>query len=208
MRKHLLFYKESTIILMILFIGSFRSVFLEIFAQAIGIVAMVLGTLSYQQKQQKYLILCSIFGSLLFAVHFFLLKAYMGGLLNIICIFRGFVFLYRDKFKADHFLWVIFFEIVFILSYVATFTLLGTPFTLKNAIIEVLPIVGMTASTFSVRCKTTKNARILGLASSPAWLTYNIVVVAIGAICAEIVNLISITVGIIRLDIKKKDETN
>ena len=186
----------------------FFTMFLRVFAQSIGIVAMILGMLSYQQKEQKYLIIFSIFGSILYSVHFFLLKAYMGGLLNAINIIRGLVFLYKDKFHSDHFLWVVGFEIIFLLSYVCTFTLLGTPFTLANAVIEILPLNGMTATTFAYRCKTTKNARLLGLISSPAWLTYNIIALAIGAICGEIVNLISIITGMIRLDIKRNENTN
>jgi len=77
---------------------------------------------------------------------------------------------------------------------------LGKTFNAVNAIVEILPVIGMTATTFAFRCETAKATRMLGLVSSPAWLVYNIVNLAIGAICCEVFSLISIIVGLIRLD--------
>ena len=49
-----------------------------------------------------------------------------------------------------------------------------------------------------------KAIRLSGLISSPSWLIYNVANVAIGAIICEILSLISIALGIIRHDIKRK----
>ena len=84
--------------------------------------------------------------------------------------------------------------------------LVGKTFNPANAIVEILPVIGMTATTFAFRCKTAKATRLLGLVSSPAWLIYNIVNFAIGAICCEVFSLISIIVGLIRLDGKISKE--
>ena len=177
----------------------------EIFSQIIGIVAMAFNVLSYQQKQQKFIIALQLFGSALFTVHFFMLNAYMGGLLNAVGIVRALVFLYKDKLKSNHVLWLIGFIFVYIISYVLTFTVLHKPFTLPNAIVEILPVIGMTATTVAFRCKTAKHTRLLGFISSPAWLIYNIVSVSIGAICCEVISLFSILIGYLRLDKQQKD---
>lgn len=181
---------------------------MEIFAQIIGIFAMAFNIFSYQQKQQRSVIAFQLIGSTLFTIHFFTLKAYIGGLLNAIGIVRAIVYLKKDLFKSDNVLWLIGFEILYAASYVLTFTVFGTQLTPINAIIELLPVIGMTATTFAFRSKSSKTTRILGLISSPSWLIYNILAFAIGAICCEIFSLISIIVGIIRLDSKKetKDE--
>ena len=169
-------------------------------AQIIGVLAMAFNIWSYQQKQQKYIIALQLFGSLLFTAHFFMLGAYMGGLLNAVGIVRALVFLYKDKLKSQHVLWLVAFILAYILSYFLTFTLFKKEFTLINSIVEILPVIGMTATTIAFRCKTAKSTRLLGLVSSPAWLIYNIVNLSIGAICCEVFSLISIIIGLIRLD--------
>ena len=128
----------------------------------------------------------------------------MGGILNIIAAIRAIIFLYKEKTKADHIGWVFGFVGVFILSYILTFTLFKTPFTLANAIIELLPVVGMTALTLGFRKNSAKAIRYAGLVSSPAWLIYNIINFALGAIICEAISLFSIGIGFIRHDLKKK----
>ncbi len=178
----------------------------EIAAQIIGVFAMTFNILSYQQKQQKFIIALQLFGSALFTVHFFMLGAYMGGLLNAVGIVRAIVFLNKDKLKSDRLPWLIGFICVYLLSYALTFTLLKKPFTAPNAIVEILPVIGMTATTVAFRCKTAKTTRLLGFISSPAWLIYNIVSVSIGAICCEVISIISIFIGYLRLDKNQKDD--
>ena len=70
---------------------------LEWIAQIIGIVAMGIIILSYQQKKQSTVIAFQLFGSALFAINFFMLGAIMGGLLNFIAIIRAIVFLNKKK---------------------------------------------------------------------------------------------------------------
>ncbi|MBR2337732.1 MAG: YgjV family protein [Clostridia bacterium] len=178
----------------------------KIIIQAIGILAMAFNIWSYQQKKQTYVIGCQLFGSLLFSVHFFALGAYMGGLLNAIGIFRAVVFIFKDQFRSENILWLIGFEAVYLASYVLTFTLLKKEFNPLNAVVEILPIIGMTATTIAFRSKSSKTTRSLGLISSPSWLVYNIVSFSIGAICCEVLSLVSIAVGFFRLDKKEKEQ--
>lgn len=173
---------------------------MELVAQIIGIFAMIFNIWSYQQKSQKYIIALQLVGSALFTVHFFMLNAYMGALLNAVGIVRAIVFLHKDKLKSDHILWLLFFILVYVLSYIFTFTVLGKELTALNALVEVLPVIGMTATTFAFRSKTAKTTRLLGLVSSPSWLIYNVVSLSIGAICCEVFSLISIIIGFFRFD--------
>lgn len=175
---------------------------MELVAQIIGVFAMAFNIWSYQQKSQKYIIALQLVGSALFTVHFFMLNAYMGALLNAVGIVRAIVFLHKAKLKSDHVLWLIAFIVVYALSYILTFSVLGKELTALNALVEILPVIGMTATTFAFRCKTAKNTRLLGLVSSPSWLIYNVVSLSIGAICCEVFSLISIIVGFFRLDRK------
>ena len=175
----------------------------EITAQTIGIAAMLFNIFSYQQKTSKGVIIMQLFGGALFSVNFFMLGATVGGILNIIAVFRAVVFWGKEKFKAEHKAWLFVFVGLFIASYILTFTLFAKPFTVTSAVLELLPVIAMTATTISFRLNTASVIRKFGLISSPSWLIYNICNFAIGAVICEAVSLVSIFIGMIRFDIKK-----
>ena len=177
---------------------------IEIIAQAIGIVAMLFVTLSYQSKQQKTIFALQLIGSILFVINFLMIGAIVGGLMNIIAIVRALVFLFKDKLKADRLPWLIGFVASYIAVYVLMFTLFGKELTVYNLLIQLLPVIGMTACQIGIHLGHARTIRYLGYISSPSWLIYNIITFSIGAIICESINLISITVGILRFDIKKK----
>lgn len=179
---------------------------IEIIAQAIGIVAMAFNILSYQQKTQKKVIICQLFGCTLFAINFLMLGAIVGAMLNMVGAVRAVVFMNKEKLHSDNIVWLIGFICVYIVSYILTFTVFGKEVSLFNCIIELLPVIGMTATTVSLRYKDAKTIRRFGLISSPSWLIYNIVNFAIGAIICEVLCLGSIIIGIIRLDMTKKNQ--
>ncbi len=56
----------------------------EIAGEIVSVVAMSFTIISYQQKKQIRLVACQLVGSLLFSLSFFLLGAFVGGLLNFI----------------------------------------------------------------------------------------------------------------------------
>ena len=176
----------------------------EFFAQAVGIVAMAFNILSFQQKTHKSVITCQLFGTLLFAVNFFMLGAPIGGTLNLVAALRAIVFTNREKFRADHIGWLFFFTAVYIASYILNFTVFGVELTPLRAVIELLPVAAMTVTTISFRMQDARAIRRFGLFSSPAWLIYNISSFAVGAIICEILSLCSIVIGILRYDRQPK----
>lgn len=171
-----------------------------IIAQIIGIFAMLFNIFSYQQKTSKGAIGFQLCGGILFSVNFFMLGATVGGIMNVIAAIRAVIFINKEKSHADHIGWLIGFIAIYILTYILTFTLFGKAFTPFNAIIEVLPIIGMTALTFGFRMSSAKAIRSFGLISSPCWLVYNIVNFSIGAIICEVISLFSIGIGFLRHD--------
>ena len=180
---------------------------IEIIAQGVGILGMIANFLSFQQKKQKGVVAFQFFAALLFAVNFLLLKAYIGALLNVIGVIRAIVFVNREKLKADRVGWLIFFVVAFSSTYPLVFTVFNKEPTLKNFIIELLPVVAMILSTISFRLTKAKDIRRYGLFSSPMWLIYNCFCFSIGAIISEILNLISIIIGIIRFDLNKEQNS-
>lgn len=179
---------------------------IEIVAQAFGIVGMIFNIIVFQQKKQRNVLIFQFFAALTFAINYLLLGAIVGGLLNIVGALRAVVFYFEDKTRARALPWLIVFILAFGVSYPLTFLAFGTQPSAKNLIIELLPVLAMIIATIALRAGKSKTVRSLGLISSPMWLVYNCFSGSFGAIASEILNLISIIVGIIRLDIKKKEE--
>ena len=177
---------------------------IEITAQIIGIVAMFFNLFSYQQKTRKGAIICQLFGTILFTVNFFMLGATVGAIMNFIGALRAVIFINKEKLKADHVGWFIGFTVIYLASYVLTFTVLDKEPTAMNFILEFLPVIGMVATTHSYRLTDAKAIRKFGLISSPVWLIYNIANFSVGAIICEVLSLASIIIGIVRLDKKKQ----
>lgn len=170
----------------------------EIIAQAVGIVAMVFNILSFQQKSPKGVLTFQLVGGFLFSIHFFMLDAIVGCLLNVIAVIRALIYLNREKLHTDRLSWLMGFIILYILSYALTFAVFGKEFTVFNGFIELLPVIGMTVQTISFRLNRVNAIRVYGLVGSSTWLVYNIINVAIGAIVCEVMSLISITVSLLR----------
>ena len=173
-------------------------------AQGFGIIGMIFNLLVFQQRTHKRVVACQFFAAVAFAFNYLLLGAFVGGLLNIVGALRAGVFFFKEKTRANSVFWLVFFIVAFAVSYPLTFLAFGTAPTPKNLVIEALPVVAMVIITVSLRLGSAKAVRFMGLFSSPMWLTYNCFSHSIGAIASEILNLISMIVGIIRFDIKRK----
>jgi len=174
-------------------------------AQIFGILGMAMNVLSYQGKEKKALILMQLFGSLFFAINMFMLNAIMGGMLNTIGIARALIYSNSEKLKNIKKINLIF-AFLYILSYVAIFTVFKKEATVFNLIVEILPLIAMLATTIGFSMKKAANIRRLTLISSPSWLIYNCLVFSLGGILCEVFSLVSVFIGILRFDVKKKEK--
>lgn len=172
----------------------------EIIGQIISIAAMGCNILSYQNKNQKSLLIFQLLGGVLFAISFFLLGATVGAILNLIAVIRAIMFLFSKKLNTSHPLWLIVFIVSYVTVYILTFTVFGTKPTFVNLLIEILPVIGMTALSVGFMFEDSSKVRMLGLVSSPAWLIYNIYYLSVGAIVCESLSLVSIFIGMLRHD--------
>ena len=173
---------------------------IEIAGPAVGIVAMACNIFSYQQKRQSFLLLCQLMGGALFSVSFFLLGATVGGLLNLVATVRAVLFLFSKRLHTSHPLWLCGFILIYFALYVLGFTVFGIEPKPISFVIELLPVIGMTALSVAFMMADSRRVRQLGLISSPAWLIYNIYYVSVGAIVCEAVSLVSIFIGMLRHD--------
>ncbi len=174
-----------------------------IIAQIFGIFGMTMNVVSYQSIKQKNIILLQLFGSLFFTVNMFLLNAEMGGLLNLIGFVRAVVYSNKDKIKNIGSCNAIFI-FLYVLSYLSVFFVFQKQITFFNVVIEILPLIAMTATTIAFSKNSSASVRRLALISSPAWLIYNCINVSVGGILCETFSLVSILSAMVRIDMKRR----
>lgn len=176
---------------------------MEIIAQIIGIFAMGFNVLSYQGKTQKHIMYMQLAASVLFIIHFMLLGAWTGGILNCIGLIRAIVFSQRDHKWASGKHWIALFIGASILFYIINITVFMPGKEFLFYLIEVLPVLAMGASTLAFYMTDAGKVRAFSLMSSPLWLIYNIVNRSIGGALTETFAIISIFIGMLRHDRKK-----
>lgn len=174
------------------------------FAQLLSFVGLAFIVFSYQQKIKSRLILCQLAGCGVFSIHYLLMGAYAGFLLNAIGMVRSIVFYKEDRSKKTGNIWTGILIALFVAAYILTFALFKTPATTSNLILEVLPTIGMCILTISFNMTGTAKIRALGTMHSICWMIYNIAHVSIGGIACESMCMISIIIGFFRYDVKKK----
>ncbi len=175
---------------------------IEIIAQLIGIVALIFNVISYQQKDAKKVFLLQMIGGALFCINYFMIKAIIGAVLNIVAVIRAVVYYNGEKIKSNSWVYFSLFSFAYILSYLLTFTVFKVEFTLYNALIELLPVIAMISLNIGFKIGSSKAIRKMGFIASPCWLSYNILNFAIGGIICEAISLVSIIIGVFRHDRK------
>ncbi|MCQ2386856.1 MAG: YgjV family protein [Clostridia bacterium] len=179
---------------------------LEIAGQCVGLIALIFAISSFQMKTQKKINALQCCASVFWTFSYFFIGSIVGALSNIVAIFRGFVYskTYTKKWAEPSY-WSYIFSFGFVIVYILNFTVFKSEVSFINLFKESLPIIGSIILCFSLRMKKAKTVRILFFCSSPMWLVYNYWVGNIFATIAEISCEVSSIVGILRLDLKKKN---
>lgn len=167
---------------------------MEFFVQVIGVVAMAVGALALAQKNTKTVLFIQIFSTALFALHYFLLGATAGAMLNVLSMLRNIIIKQKHKKWATPKIW---FPIT-VLAFAVSVFLSG------DGLLGILPLAGCIFMTIGLHIEEGGKARRYLILSSPCWLIYNAVNMSIGGVIAEIINICSILSAVIRFDIKRK----
>ena len=165
-----------------------------IIGQIIGIIAMAIFFISYQFKDAKKLMTFQCIAVLTICIHYLLIGATSGLLLNVVCLIRNICYAHRDK-KFLSWKWIpIFFAtvvgIVGILSWQAYYS--------------IFIVLGLIINTLFLGQTDTQKLRYSILVTSPLVFIYNVFVLSIGGMANEVLAITSSIIGIIR--IKKQNE--
>ena len=170
-----------------------------IIAQGLGYLALFFVILSFQKNRRRSVLWLMLVGVLLFVVHYSLLHAWTGALMNI--IEAGVVYVAYQKEKAawaKKSYWPYLFIALFIIAGLMA----------SRTLISCLPILAQIFGTIAVWQKSPRSIRFIMLAPRPLWFIYNFAVGSQAGMVAEVFILASVVSGIVRFDILKKPRKN
>lgn len=179
----------------------------ELIAQIIGFVAFAAAVISFQQNTHKRIVIMQTVSTTLFMIHFIMLGAYTGAILNGTAAVRSFIYANKDKKWGQSRIWLPLFCVLSVIlgGLTAIINLINGSFTAWD-LLCVFPIAGMVLTTVSFNLKDPKMVRIVSFPSSPLWIIYNVFNRSYSGILTEAFVMCSIIVAFIRYDIKPKNK--
>ena len=170
---------------------------MEIIAQVVGALGILTNALIYQQKTRRRLIAFKLIADVIWGTHYAMLGAYSGMAICIIAVFRELIFINREEKKwAQHIIW----PIIFVSAALSTAALTW------NGPLSILPAVASATSVIGFWIGKPRFSRILVFPITALMVTYDALSGSYAGLLNEAISVTSTVIGIIRLDIKKKNE--
>ena len=160
--------------------------------QLIGYIAMACCLLSYQCKKNKNYFIMQTVSGIAFTLHFFLLGAWSGMLLNAVGSLRGIFFSLGEKFHKQYIHLSI--QAAILACSVLSVTVFGEVWWIALCIF--LAQAGGTLSQWTRNGKTIRLTQMLWV--SPFWLVNNFYYFTIGGILTESFNILSVLISMLR----------
>ena len=158
-----------------------------IFAQIIGFIAFIVSLYAYQRVKKRDILLCMVISNIINLIHYLMLSAYSGCITKTLAIFRDTFIVLKEKNKRlSSVLFLIIFILIYTLVSIYTFTNILSLFPLVAAIIYIIP-------TWLGDSKTVKKTALFCYV---LWLIYNIYVLSIAGVIANIISIVSIIIGL------------
>jgi hypothetical protein len=169
----------------------------QVIIQGIGYLALLFVVLSFQHNNRRRLLFYMLIGLVLFIIHYALLGAWVGSLMNVIEAAMVLVGYRRETDKwAQRKFWPYAFIGIFVIAGILT----------AKTYVDILPVIAQIIGTIAVWQTNPRVIRYIMLLPRPLWFTYNFVVGSYAGMTTEVVVLLSVLVGIVRFDILKQKQ--
>jgi len=166
-----------------------------VIVQGVGYLALAFVLLSFQRKNRIAILITMLIGVSLFVIHYALLGAWTGSMMNLIEACVVFVSYKKETKKwAANKAWPYILSLAYILAGLLT----------AHQLTSYLPVVAQIFGAIAVWQTNPRRIRYIMLVPRPLWFTYNFLVHSQAGIVAEIFIFLSVITGIIRFDILKQ----
>ena len=177
----------------------------EQIAMIFSILGMLINIVSFQVKNKRPLLVFQTIGNILFLISFIFNVSVIAVILNVIYVVRNFVYMKLDgkQGKTMHVTCAILCA-TFLASYVVYTAIAGH--SLNENLWNFVPVAASIFGTVASACVDVNKYRMWKYGDSFCWLFFNarFGLGAIGGVIGEVLNQISLTVGIIRY--RKRDK--
>ena len=163
--------------------------------QALGVVAIALGFLTYQARTQRGVILAQIAVTGCFVLHFLLIGATTGMALNMVALARNGAYYFREKQQKRGQILPVFFTVLMAVVGLLTW----------EAWYSVFMLLGLVINSYCMSFYDPQKVRISILVSCPLALTYDVFVWSVGGATYEAVAIVSAAIGLWRFYRKKEE---
>ena len=161
---------------------------LYIAGQVLGVVAVILGFISYQMKLPRGIILTQLATAMVFAAHYLFIGAVTAAVLNFLAGLKCIVYYFRDKRGSRSLLEPILFIVLVVVSGILTW---------ENWY-SILLMAGLVADTVGLAMPDAQLTRKFVFVKSPLCLVYNALVFSVGGIIYECAVLTSSVIGLLK----------
>ena len=164
--------------------------------QALGVVAVILGFITYQMKSPKALLIVNLITCAVFCAHYLLIGAISGAVMNGLGIARNIVYTNRDKKIFSSPAWPFIFAVIMVVAGLVTW----------QDWRSVLMVCALFINSLALSMKNAQHIRYSLLITCPLVMIYDILLHSYGGIVYEAMSIVSAIIGIIRFR-KTKTET-
>ena len=161
---------------------------LEAIGQILGIIAVILGFVSFQMKTPKGIISFQIITAFVFSLHYILIGAPTAMALNLLAALNCVLYYFREKRGSK--------SIVEPLIYI-TLIIVASIFTWEGAHTLLLTL-GLIAAAISLSLSDPQKTRGVMLIKSPLCFAYNVIVFSVGGMIYECAVMLSSIIGLVR----------
>ncbi len=166
---------------------------MKIISQIIGLIAVAIFLLSYQQKKRKNIIILNTISRCLYILQYILLGAFSGAVLDILGAFSSVIAgkKHTEFIKKHTTTLLIIVNITIVISG-------GIIALINRNPLDLLPIVGVLLHTSAFWINNEKNIRRVSLLGSPFWFVYNFLSEAYGSAIGDVLSMLSIVIAMIK----------
>ena len=170
---------------------------MDFFAQIVGLLAVLLFLLSYQQKERKNIITMNAISRVLYIIQYIMLGAFEGAVLDVMGTLASVLAQKKDSSIIKKHLRIVIVSV--------NLLIIGVGLCLYENAFSLLPIFGVLFHTGAFWISDEKIVRRLSLIGSPFWLAYNLISKAYGSSIGDVLSMASIIIAMFRYDFGKKE---
>ena len=162
---------------------------INLIGQFVGFVAIAVAFLSFQVKKKGAILAIQALANFIWAIHFYMIGAFAGCVLNLIATARNLIYAKRDSWKWLNGVW---------LPTVISIIVSAASILTRETWLDVILLPSTVLSSYTYCLGSERLIRNSTVFVSLTWLIFNIVNFSVSGVVAEIFNLTSLTIAIIR----------